>query len=145
MAAEAGKRELKPLAKEAVGIHLTRSFPEKLKEFVGVQPTQNNGMLERLAAASGGIYALNSGIVAMKEVARGALGGFVNIITNPWDVAAREVLVRACGGTVTNFAGRPIEYIAPGTTSVIAAQGHLHGAILQALDQGGGEALAAGA
>jgi fructose-1,6-bisphosphatase/inositol monophosphatase family enzyme len=83
-------------------------------------------MLQRLALASGGIYALGSGILAMADVARGALGGFVNIITNLWDVAAGEVLVRACGGKVTTFEGSPIEYTSANQISVIAAKGHLY-------------------
>ena len=76
-------------------------------------------MLERLAVASGGIYALNSGIVAMTEIAKGGLGAFVNIITNPWDVAAGEVIVKACGGKVTNFENEPIRYASIDPISVI--------------------------
>lgn len=126
MVSEAQKQDTKPLAREAVGIHLTRSNPQKLLRFLRT--------LQRLALESGGIYALNSGIVAMKEVARGALGGFVNNFTNPWDVAAGEVLVRACGGTVTDFSGRAITYTTPGKISVIAVKKHLHGEIQQILN-----------
>ncbi len=124
--ADAKKQVINPLNKEAVAIHLTRSNPDKLKEFVGTQEGQEDTMLERLAGACGGIYAINSGIMAMKEITRGAFGGFVNIVTYPWDVAAGEVLVRACGGIVTGFDGNPVKYEKPGKISVIAAKGHLH-------------------
>lgn len=74
----------------------------------------------------GSIYALNSGLFAMAEIARGALGGFVNIITNPWDIAAGEVLVTAVGGIVSDFAGNKINYSLSGETSVIAARADVH-------------------
>lgn len=133
MIAEARAQAPKPLREEAVGIHLTRSHKAKLREFPRPGLGQEQGMLERLAEASAGVYALNSGIVAMTEVARGGLGGFVNIVTNPWDTAAGECLVRACGGAVTTADGRPIRDSSPEKISVVAAKSHLHGPILQAL------------
>jgi fructose-1,6-bisphosphatase/inositol monophosphatase family enzyme len=122
------------LAHEAVGVHFTRTKKEKLHDFVGCETWLDKSMMERLAEASGAVYALNSGILAMTEVARGVLGGFVNIITNPWDVAAGEVLVRACGGVVTDFAGLPIDYCVKRDISVVAARKALHEQILNALD-----------
>ncbi|NJN99544.1 MAG: hypothetical protein HC875_38310 [Anaerolineales bacterium] len=100
---------------------------------MGVHPPHPTSMLERLADAAAAIYAQNSGVVAMADVARGALGGFVNVITNLWDVAAGEVLVQACGGKVTDFAGQPIGYASVEQTSVVAAKGHLHAEILSIL------------
>ena len=123
----------RPLKQEAIGVHFTRSHPGHLQAFLRPSGGGPSGMLERLALASGGVYALNSGVVAMTEVARGTLGGFVNSITNPWDVAAGEVLVRACGGHVTTFAGAPIRYDSPAHLSVVAAKPHLHAAILDLL------------
>ena len=123
------EREQKDLKKESIGIHLTRSHPDKLDEFLGSWDPDKGSMLQRLAQSSGGIYALNSGIVAMNEIARGGLGAFVNNITNPWDVAAGEVVVRACGGKVTNFEGHPIKYASENPISVIAAKGHLHNSV----------------
>jgi len=135
--AKARNKTYKQLSEEAIGIHLTRSEKNrpKLKEFVGCVGTES--MLERLAVNAGGVYALNSGIVAMVNVARGALGGFVNIVTNPWDVAAGEVLVRACGGTVTDFGGNPIAYRRDEQVSVIAAKRHLHPQIKDLLNHRG--------
>jgi fructose-1,6-bisphosphatase/inositol monophosphatase family enzyme len=122
------------LKEEAIGVHLTRTNPDKLHEFLDIQSPYDESVLERLAKAAKDIYALNSGIVAMTNVARGALGGFVNNITNLWDVAAGEVLIRACGGKVTDFNGYPINYSAPRRTSVVAARNvALHGQIVQML------------
>ena len=66
----------------------------------------------------------------MADIARGALGGFVNVVTNIWDVAAGQVLVEACGGRVTRIDGTPIDYSAKktedATVDVVAAKGHLY-------------------
>lgn len=120
------------LHEEAVGIHLTRNPRNRSRrqEFLGIHPPDTSSMLERLADAAAAIYAQNSGVVAMADVARGALGGFVNVVTNLWDVAAGQVLVEACGGKVTDFAGQPIGYASVEQTSVVAAKGHLHAEIL---------------
>jgi fructose-1,6-bisphosphatase/inositol monophosphatase family enzyme len=128
----AGQEPAKALREEAIGIHLTRNQRHRPKRqaFLGIHPPHTTSMLERLADAAAAIYAQNSGIVAMADVARGALGGFVNIITNLWDVAAGEVLVRACHGQVTDFAGAPIAYASTEQTSVVAAKAHLHTQIL---------------
>jgi myo-inositol-1(or 4)-monophosphatase len=133
LAAESASQSPTPLEREAVGTHFTRSNPQALQDFLRPSPGQTEGRLERLIAASGGVYALNSGLVAMAEVARGALGAFVNVVTNPWDVAAGECLVRACGGIVTTVTGAPIDYGSPGKVSVLAAKRHLHDRLLQLL------------
>jgi fructose-1,6-bisphosphatase/inositol monophosphatase family enzyme len=135
LAARAANSEPRSLREEAISIHLTRNprnRPQR-QEFLGVHPPHTTSMLERLADTAAAIYAQNSGVVAMADVARGALGGFVNIVTNLWDVAAGEVLVRACHGQVTDFAGAPIAYASTGQTSVVAAKAHLHAKILELL------------
>jgi len=64
---------------------------------------------------------LNSGQMALAHVASGALAGFINNRTNIWDVAAGEVLIRAVGGSVTDFNGRAIDYRRSNYISVIAS------------------------
>lgn len=123
-----------PLRKEALGFHLTRTNKQKLHAFLKTPSGEAQSMLERLAHASGAMYALNSGVVAMAEVARGALGGFVNNVTNHWDVAAGEVLVHACGGKVTDFSGASVTYSCPEQVSIVAAKAHLHDHILQTIN-----------
>ena len=114
----------KDLGEAAVGIHLTRSHPEKLKAFLG--PECGGSILARLASACAAVYAINSGGVSMTDVSRGAIEAFVNNITNLWDVAAGQVLVEACGGRVTDFDGNAIDYAAIRPVSLIAAKDHLY-------------------
>lgn len=121
----AQRREAQQLNREAIAIHLTRSSESALHEFVG--------NLEALASASGAVYALNTGIPAMAHVAKGGLGAFLNNYINLWDVAAGEVLVKACGGAVTNFEGEEIRYNSESRVSVIAAKAHLHSQLLKIL------------
>lgn len=104
----------KTLDNEAVAVHLTRSNVEKRRAFID--------KLDAIAGACNGVYALNAGLPAMASVATGGLGAFVNNYTDPWDVAAGEVLVRACGGGVTQFDGTEISYDSESRISVIAAK-----------------------
>jgi fructose-1,6-bisphosphatase/inositol monophosphatase family enzyme len=117
------------LRKEVVGLHFTRSKDTRLHDILKCSSQQDQSFVEQLAKATGGIYALNSGLLAMTEVASGGLGAFVNNITNSWDVAAGEVLIRACGGRVTDFNGNPIHY-SKQDTSLVAAKEHLHKEII---------------
>ena len=119
------KRETLPLVWEAAAIHLTRSDPKKLAEFLDE--------LKNLAEACNSIYALNAGIPAMALVARSSLGAYINNHTNLWDAAAGEVLVRASGGMVTRFDGQNLSYDSNRRVSVVAAKAHLHAALLQIL------------
>ncbi|HEX7941187.1 MAG TPA: inositol monophosphatase family protein, partial [Gemmatimonadaceae bacterium] len=124
------------LREEAVGIHFTRSNHERLKEVL--RPHANHkdasSTIERIARSCAGVYALNSGVLAMAEVAGGGLGAFVNNVTNLWDVAAGEVLVRACGGKVTEFSGAPIDYSVDKKISVVAAKQPLHPSVLSIIN-----------
>jgi myo-inositol-1(or 4)-monophosphatase len=130
----ASDTETQKACEEILGVHLTRSKRDKLHEFLGARSLREESQLERLAHTFRGIYAFNSGIVAMTDVARGALGGFVNNTTNLWDVAPGEVLVRACGGKVTDISGATIDYSrysADRRTSVVAGRtSSLHSKIL---------------
>lgn len=119
------------LREQAVGIHFTRSHPERLRELIRSESFEHESTLERLARKVGALYALNSGLLAMVEVARGALGAFVNVVTNLWDVAAGEVLVRACGGRVTQLNDEPVSYSSFGPVSVVAAREPLHSELIE--------------
>lgn len=53
-----------------------------------------------------------------------------------WDVCPTDVLVRAAGGRVTDAAGRPLDYRAPGIAAdagLVASNGLLHDVILERL------------
>lgn len=116
---EKGKQNL---ASEPLGVHFTRSSANRnlLNEFVGLG--QHKNTFQQLATTAKGIYALNSGVLAMTEVARGALGGFINIVTNLWDVAPGDVLIKAIGGKVTDYKNQEVDYSKAGKTSVVAAK-----------------------
>jgi histidinol-phosphatase len=63
-------------------------------------------------------------------LARGALDVVIESDVNILDIAALAVLVREAGGTFTDLAGGPVGL---GTTSVLASNGALHAAVLEAL------------
>lgn len=128
-----------PLRGQSVGVHFVRSSDEALAELLRHLPA--------LAAASASLYALNSGLWAMALVSAGALGCFLNPSTNPWDVAAGQVLVEACGGRVTDFAGQPISYRRAGRISVASCSAALlHEEVLRLLAErgSGGSAIGGG-
>jgi len=124
-------RESYDLSKEAIGIHFTRNSPAKLHDLIHEKEDHVKSTLERLSNASGGLYAFNSGLTAMIAVARGAFGAYINHSTYPWDIAAGEVLVRACGGNVTDFDQHAISYDAESRINVIAARKQLYSEIVK--------------
>ena len=64
-------------------------------------------------------------------LARGALDVVIESDVNILDIAALAVIVTEAGGTFTDLAGQPVN---ESTTSVLATNGHLHDAILTAID-----------
>lgn len=112
----------------AVGVHFSRTNIDIVSSWV--KQNRNISMLEDLSKLGGSLYAINSGILAMKYVAEGGLGAFLNPQTNLWDVAPGEVLIKACGGKVTNMNGCEIDYTSNGTTSVLAARDSVYDDIL---------------
>ena len=63
-------------------------------------------------------------------LARGALEVVLESDLNILDIAALVVIVREAGGTCTDLEGAPVGL---GTTSVLASNGRLHAAVLEAL------------
>ena len=121
------------LKEEAVGTHFPRrpEDSEKLRVFISPKDGEDS-IFFRLSTELGSIYALNSGLFAAAEIVRGALGGFVNITTNPWDIASGEVLIRACGGAVTDFNGKPLTYDSDRKLNIVVAKNRdLHSKLLK--------------
>lgn len=115
--------------KRLIATHLTRSSEEKRNEIMR--------KLSALTAASEGTYMINSGQLALAYVATGNLSAFINNYTNIWDVAAGEVLIRAVGGKVTDFAGNDIDYRKDSKVDVVASSDQtLHAEILAMLSDG---------
>ncbi|GEM_PF-1812934 len=130
---EAEKKGTTTLEQEAVALHLSRSSQQKLDELLGERSEGRGSILKRLAVTCRGVYALNSGLLAMTRVATGDLGAYINNSTCLWDVAAGEVLVRATGGSVSRFDGTPIRYRSAERIAVVAAKRGLHSTILDLL------------
>lgn len=123
------------LRSEAIGIHFTRTKHDKLTPYLRANGPDGCCLLENLSRSTGAIYALNSGHLALTEVARGTFGGFLNTVTNLWDVAAGEVLVRACKGKVTQFDGCPISYAEYHETSLLAAKNTIYDQLKSIMDE----------
>ncbi len=101
----------------------------------------SSGNLKTLAASSawprfGGLIGRVSRIrgygdfVHYHLLARGSLDVVVESDVNILDIAALTVIVEEAGGTFTNLAGAPIGLE---TTSVLASNGPLHAAVLEAI------------
>jgi len=105
---------------KSLAIHIPRSDTVKRDEFICPHKS-GKILLQELTNKVASIYALNSGLLALAQVAGGALDGFVNITTNAWDVAAGEVILKACGGYLTDFDGNKLKYDSPEKISVVAA------------------------
>ena len=117
----------KEIPKRLIATHLTRSKEGKRQEMVS--------KLSELSASSEGTYMLNSGQLALAYVATGNLSAFINNYTNIWDVAAGEVLIRAAGGKVTDFAGNDIDYCTGSKVDIVASSNQaLHEEILKLLN-----------
>ena len=114
------------IPKRLIATHLTRSKEGKRNEMIS--------KLSALSASSEGTYMLNSGQLALAYVATGNLSAFINNYTNIWDVAAGEVLIRAAGGKVTDFAGNDIDYRSGSKVDIVASSDQaLHEEILKLL------------
>ena len=122
-------------AKKSLAIHIPRSDPVKRDKFICPQKSEKI-LLQELTKKVDSIYALNSGLLALAQVASGALDGFVNITTNVWDVAAGEILLKACGGYLTDFDGNKLKYDSPEKISVVATNSKKFHAALIDLIQG---------
>ena len=121
----------KSLIHESIGVHFSRSVPDKMHEMI--QSDNSPSIFEKLSRASGGIYAFNSGFIAMIHIARGALGAYINNSLHLWDIAAGEVLIRACGGRVTDFQKKSISYNTPSRVPVVAAKEQIYEALMSIL------------
>ena len=127
------KERIVKLKEEVIGTHFPRkpADSEKLRAFISPKDGKDSILL-RLSTELGSIYALNSGLYAAAEIVRGALGGFVNVTTNPWDIASGEVLIRACGGAVTDFDGNVLRYDSDMKINIVAAKNRdLHSKLLK--------------
>lgn len=71
-----------------------------------------------------------SAVLDLCHVACGRLDGYWELDLDPWDMAAGALIVQEAGGTVTDVHGMPFS---PYGRSVVASNGHIHRAMLEAL------------
>jgi myo-inositol-1(or 4)-monophosphatase len=86
-------------------------------------PDDNLDNLAAIARRARGVRRLGSAAIDLAYVASGRLDGFWELHLSPWDVAAGAALVRAAGGTVTDFRGGEDWLLG---RHVIATNGLLH-------------------
>lgn len=89
----------------------------------------------RLAGESAGVRRTGSSALDLAYVAAGRFDGFWAYAQAPWDLAAGIAIVREAGGIVTDVTGGPN---AMSSGDVLAANGHLHGVLREALAAAGG-------
>lgn len=79
-----------------------------------------------------GLRRAGSAALDLAYVARGWLDGYWEDRLNPWDLAAGALLVKEAGGTVSRFGGAPFDL---NRGQIVAANGRLHGGLVEAVAQ----------
>ncbi len=96
---------------------------------------RNYGEFRELTQRTHGVRRGGSAALDLAYVACGRLDGFWEPGLQPWDLAAGCLLVAEAGGAVTRYEGTPFT---PYDGDVVASNGPLHGALLQALADASG-------
>jgi myo-inositol-1(or 4)-monophosphatase len=107
---------------------LVTGFPYDLKEDIAA----NLRCFNRFMAEARAIRRDGSAALDLCYVAAGRFDGFWEEKLNPWDTAAGALLVMEAGGRVSDFFGNAFHCFAK---SVVAANGHLHDAVLRVLKE----------
>ena len=81
--------------------------------------------IQRVFEKSQDIRRTGSAAMDLAYVACGRTGGFFEPRLSPWDFAAGMLLVAEAGGQVTDFEGKPLNFLQRG--SVVASNGKVHG------------------
>ncbi len=85
----------------------------------------------RMALRSQGVRRFGSAALDLAYVAAGRFDGYWELRLSPWDCGAGILLVQEAGGRVTRLDADPDFFRPP--TSVVASNGRIHEAMLQAL------------
>ena len=89
------------------------------------------GLLHKMIVRAQGIRRPGSAVIDLCYVAAGIFDGFWEERLHPWDTAAGAILVQEAGGKVTTCEGEPFT---PFLKSIVAANPHIHEAMLEALN-----------
>ena len=107
---------------------LVTGFPYDLRE----NPDNNLDRFAFLSRQARAVRRLGSAALDLAYVAAGRFDGYWELRLSPWDMAAGMLLVEEAGGKVTRIDGSPDPFRPP--ASIVATNGRIHGALLEALD-----------
>ena len=105
---------------------LATGFPYSICE--GAESVMD--LLSRMVVLAQGVRRAGSAAIDLCYVAAGRFDGFWEEGLKPWDTAAGSLIVREAGGMVSDYSGAPYS---PGGRSIVAANPHIHGAMLRVL------------
>ena len=88
-------------------------------------------MFQKMIVRAQGIRRPGSAVIDLCYVAAGIFDGFWEERLKPWDTAAGAIIVSEAGGKVTTYKGNPF---APHLKSIVAANPHIHDAMLEVLN-----------
>jgi myo-inositol-1(or 4)-monophosphatase len=88
------------------------------------------GLFGKFVGQVRAVRRLGSAAIDLCYVAAGRLDGFWESDLKPWDIAGGALIVAEAGGRITNMTGGP--FTSRGG-SVLATNGHLHGAMLDVI------------
>lgn len=108
---------------------LVTGFPYKWPE-TAEHPIK---VFERFVLEGLPIRRLGSAAIDLCWVACGRFDGFWEYNLSSWDVAAGYLIVQEAGGKITNFEGSPYNVFERET---LATNGHIHDAMLEAINRG---------
>ena len=106
---------------------LVTGFPYNIHE----RPKPVLERFGRMLVRAQGVRRPGSASIDMCYVAAGRFDGFWEQDLHPWDTAAGKVIVEEAGGKVSDYRGEPYT---PYLKSVIASNGHIHGAMIEGLN-----------
>jgi myo-inositol-1(or 4)-monophosphatase len=93
-------------------------------------PDNNIHRVSHLLVRSRGLRRAGAAALDLAYVAAGWLDGFWEAQLSPWDIAAGVLLILEAGGTVTGLHGEPI---AVDSGCLVATNGHVHRALVEAI------------
>ena len=114
---------------ERIHVSGVSSLNDAYVGFGGVKKFQQKGMTKELLSITNATRS-DKGLGdcwSYTLIARGKLDALVDATIKIWDVAAPSIIIEEAGGMITDLTGKAI---GRDTTSVIATNGFLHGAVL---------------
>jgi myo-inositol-1(or 4)-monophosphatase len=84
---------------------------------------------------SQGVRRLGSAALDLCYVGAGRFDGFWEQKLHPWDMAAAALVVEEAGGRISDYLGEPLDMF---RGQIVASNGHLHGAMIEAIGRAEG-------